>query len=153
MSAQIISGRDVAYLLETARAAGRRESYGDHFRWYYEGQWRELKAEDCDRVGQLLWDENLASVSYRYPKDFAVEIAAARDEGGYVYRHPVQALVSLDYYEYQSCEHPGWKSSEAHAFVAYLKDKVIRLLPGYGQAVWGTPEPAERFDAVAAARA
>ncbi len=40
-------------------------------------------------------------------------------------------------YEYQSCEHPEWEGSEAHAFCRALKEEILASLPGYEDAPWG----------------
>jgi hypothetical protein len=52
----------------------------------------------------------------------------------------LQVLKACACYAYQSCEHSGWEASEAHAFIQALKDKAVRTLPGYGDAVWGAPD-------------
>ena len=49
---------------------------------------------------------------------------------------PVVVLGALACYEYQSCEHPGWKTSEAYEFCDALRHKMIRMLPGYTRAPW-----------------
>ena len=40
-------------------------------------------------------------------------------------------------YEYQSCEHDSWESSEAHAFCRALAEGLLRSLPGWEKAPWG----------------
>ncbi len=92
-------------------------------------------------VGQMLWDENVASVSFRYPDD---------DGAGDVYSmappmmgldpEPVQVLKAIQCYEYQSCEHGGWEASEAKAFCDSLRSRTISGLPGYDDAAWGIAE-------------
>lgn len=37
-------------------------------------------------------------------------------------------------YEYQSCEHPEWESSEARAFCLAMKEAILSSLPGYDAA-------------------
>lgn len=96
---------------------------------------RELTPETANRVGAMLWSENVRSVCFRYdepedaanlpgPIDFGVgDVAAYRYE-----RFPVlteaQVLMGIHGYSYQSCEHPGWERSEAKAFVDALKDRL-----------------------------
>jgi hypothetical protein len=53
--------------------------------------------------------------------------------------NPVQVLKSCNCYEYQTCEHPGWKRSQAHTFIETLKATAIRKLAGYEKADWGWP--------------
>ena len=97
---------------------------------------RELTDETADHVGAMLWNENRRSVDHRYDE--------ATDREVYRYRHsdrlpsdPVVLLKALDCYEYQSCEHPEWETSEARAFCEALRSRLIHRLPGYDAAPWG----------------
>ncbi len=47
---------------------------------------------------------------------------------------PVEVLATIDYYEYQACEHDAWPASEANAFCEALRRQTITTLPGYEQA-------------------
>ena len=49
---------------------------------------------------------------------------------------PVAVLKAISCYEYQSCEHPGWHTSEARQFCSVLRDHMISMLPGYDDAQW-----------------
>ncbi len=97
---------------------------------------RVATSEEADRIGQMLMRENRLSVNHRYGE--------SQVEGIYAYglRRPdgkvrqVVILKGLDAYEYQSCEHPGWETSEAFAFCQALRRRMIRRLPGYDQAPW-----------------
>lgn len=109
-----------------------------------------LDARSADKVGRMLWQENLNSIHYRYPDtveggnhpgpmDFSpTEVEA------YTYSHfgarrwsPVAVLKAIDCYEYQSCEHPEWETSEAKRFCDALRLHLIHRLPGYEDAPWG----------------
>jgi len=50
--------------------------------------------------------------------------------------HPVITLSLISCYEYQSCEHPEWRTSEARAICEALRKLAIRNLPGYDEAPW-----------------
>lgn len=130
----------------------------------FEAKRRELTPETADRVGAMLWSENARSVSYRYngeeygtlpgPSDFdemalasyvfvdparlPIQERRVMVAEGYKFRtnDPVAVLKACDGYEYQSCEHPGWRTSEACAFLDALRRKMIRALPGYADADW-----------------
>lgn len=94
--------------------------------------WDLLNPDDADETGRMLWRENLASVAYRYPGDADGDRPGPidftdRDVDTYrfqLYPGPVDpevvkpAATSL---AYQSCEHPGWPSSPACAFVTRLE--------------------------------
>lgn len=107
----------------------------------------EATHETANQVGRMLWLENLASVAARYPHDASGErpgpydltdeaISAYTYDRSTPYYEPVQVLKALACYEYQSCEHPGWKRSEARRFCEALRHKMINALPGYDAADW-----------------
>lgn len=141
--------RWLAPVLEDQSGAYRRgEPWGPDAIRLYNARRRELTPETADRVGQMLWAENVQSVNHRYDED--------RWEELYVYRPfphgarrlaPVAILKALDGYEYQSCEHPQWESSEAREFSKALRRAMIRSLPGYDEADWHITERAD-IDAV-----
>lgn len=130
----------------------------------YEARRRELTHETAGRVGAMLWSENARSVSFRYdgesydtlpgPCDFdemalasytyvdpsrlPIQRRRAMLAEGFRFLpvEPVAVLKACDGYEYQSCEHPGWATSEACAFLDALRRRMIRALPGYESASW-----------------
>lgn len=96
-------------------------------------------------LGQMLVMECVASVGHRYPGDEIAELPGPRRcywTEPYVFeRQPytptaVEALSAIACYRYQSCEHPGWKDSEAFAFCDVLEQACIGALPGYRDAPW-----------------
>ena len=107
-----------------------------------------LKGESLDPIGQMLWHENMVSVSYRYHEDDPSEMPGptgltADKLLSYRYRRPkkiptpVEALKLIHCYAYQSCEHDEWNTSEAKAFCDALEADLIRHVPGYDAAHWG----------------
>ena len=108
--------------------------------------------DDWDVVGQMLTNENVRSVSYRYDADpWAEEPDGSPALPGPVeawylvpYRWtnpqvditPVEGLAAIKGYEYQSCEHPGWHRSEAYSFCQSLREVLVSKLPGYDAAPW-----------------
>ena len=152
MSAYIVDRNHIRFLIEAARyVAPRRRD--PTFRWYHDG-WHELECsihESCDDTltsrGQLLWDECRESVAYRYPDN--QQLSGPINET-FIYEHVdprepflptiVEIFSATDCYEYQSCEHPGWHTSNAHDFIQQLRSYAWHLLPGYDEAPWGAPE-------------
>jgi hypothetical protein len=150
MSAYIVDKEHVQYLVESAM----QSASGGAFRWFHGDQWRELQKGDKERaaeVANMLWCENIKSVSHRYPHEssdtlpgpcdhsnFTVE---ASDFKGIRWLHfvPVQVAKACDCYEYQSCEHREWETSEAKAFTDSLRESQWRRLNGYDAADWGAP--------------
>lgn len=102
---------------------------------------REVTIANAGAWGAALLAENRRSIDHRYaeedieaPYEFT-EIRGPLD--------PVAILKALSCYEYQSCEHPGWRASEAHSFCEALRARMIRSLPGYDDAAWEVSDPAE----------
>ena len=95
-----------------------------------------------DTLGRMLWRENLASITARYPDTLenldAVPgvIGEAWETETYTYGPGVK-VVNLDPlgligamrgYGYQSCEHQGWWFSAAKGFCDELDARTIRKL-------------------------
>lgn len=101
-----------------------------------------------DYAGRVLWTENVKSIEYRYPDvldggchpgpcDFN-----PLEASGYEYRDPgytltpLEAIQACDCLDYQSCEHPGWRSSEAHRIMQAIRELAISSLEGE-RGPWG----------------
>lgn len=120
--------------------------------WMLELHWRDrldgYKQQgetDADALGYLLWAENERSVAYRYPDDKPGElpgpVGLSSDDiinyhlSGWGRRLTVpEAFKAIKGYQYQSCEHPGWRQSDAYEITEALKDALIRYVPGYDDA-------------------
>jgi hypothetical protein len=108
-------------------------------RWLYDNPTRvnqiEPDGSNRDEIGQMLLDENAASVNHLYSTDAAA--------GDYHYQRPqhtewstAELLNALHAYTYQACEHPGWQRSQANAFCDELRHRLISTLPGYNTGPW-----------------
>jgi hypothetical protein len=91
---------------------------------------REVTRENAGMWGALLVAENRRSVNWRYEEDEIEEPYEFTEYAGTF--NPVAVLSAISCYEYQSCEHPGWKTSEARSFCEALHAQMVRMLPGYG---------------------
>lgn len=151
MSAFIVSDHHVTFILQVAVHVST--SGGHSLLWYWGGCHGYLtgKPEQLDVVGQMLLDENARSVAHRYPTTQGDDLPGS-PVGSYKYRPGVpsqvirgtwhaQALKAIACLEYQSCEHPGWKASEACAFLRALEGRIVGMLPGYADAKWTIDEP------------
>ena len=158
MSAYVVGREHIIYLVEAGLVLpnwGRRHS---HITWIWniDGEYEDIKRgelypadyEAAQRVGQMLWDENLASVRYRYPDSpdklpgpIDCDYQYPETTPPFMHIDPIQVLSSCDCYGYQSCEHDGWATSEAKAFIGALQQRAWMALPGYEDAKWGAPEP------------
>ena len=103
----------------------------------------EEPPESMDALCAMLITENIRSVNYRYDKN--------SDEDWPIGYHPVfggedpttfkwLVLKSVDCYSYQSCEHPGWKTSEAKRVTDALEARMLDLLKVERRGVYGRQE-------------
>ena len=153
MSAYIVEKAHVVYLVEAAI----NDTHGSAFRWWT-GERPNLESHSLDRcdyeraaeVANMLWCENIKSVSNRYPHESSAtlpgtteksRVITARDFEGvrWLRFDPVQVIKACHCFDYQSCEHDEWEASEAKAFIEALKASVCHRLPGYDAAQWGPP--------------
>lgn len=129
MSAFQISAKHVNALIDAAIHECAR--YG--VRWYDD----RVTRANATEVGAALLNECAKSVAYRYneePDTFDGEYEWKPIDAPLGY---VALLKLIDCYEYQSCEHPGWNTSQAKEFCDRLRKALIGLLPGYAEANWG----------------
>jgi hypothetical protein len=111
--------------------------------------------DQATETGKTLWRENHRSVNYRYSERSRTP--------AYTFtgiEAPLDAAVvfkAAACYEYQTCEHPGFKRSEARRLVDQLSDRMAEQLgtdrenaydlPSWKAAPWGIDH---RLQAVAA---
>jgi hypothetical protein len=161
MSAFVV-GFDHIDALVTAAESVRPRCHDSGLSWYTDDaskpggyERHELGYMDtatATEVGRMLIRENVASVCFRYsdcePDGDLPGTIGETDPEFYTftsvnaYELPpetmaVTVIKLISCFEYQSCEHPGWKTSEAHAFCEALRHKMISGLPGYDDAPWG----------------
>lgn len=121
-----------------AEAAYQRgAAWGPAAQSEYEAHHRTLRRTDAGRVGAMLWAENERSVNHRYDEEGIEEPYVYQRYKGAPDLSPTVVLKLISCYEYQSCEHPEWKQSEAFAFCQSLRKAVIGELAGYDAAPWG----------------
>jgi hypothetical protein len=83
---------------------------------------------EATEKGQMLWRENVISVSFRYnlPTRDATELAQYEGDCEAYEFTPCdptgpEIVRAIDCLDYQSCEHDGWEASAAHALLANLR--------------------------------
>ena len=96
----------------------------------------------------VLYAENVRSVSARYPEDTFDSLPGPIEKPEQIevnYRHfdhinwvlkPVAILKLCDSLEYQSCETDDWEQTVAHTLLQAIRRAAIRCLPGYDDAPW-----------------
>lgn len=130
MSAFIVSDDHITVMLQAAR--GRHP--GDGHSYYWNDEMHPFNGNE-QAIGQKLLDENYRSVNYRYD-----EQEAPRTYKPMPVLHQYKAVEILklcNCYDYQACETPDYKTTEAHEIVDTLRGMAIRSLPGYESAAWG----------------
>jgi hypothetical protein len=115
------------------------------FSWYHDGKHHQLTNDNADEIGQMLLDECIKSVSYRYADDKVTDLPGPTN-GSYLvpFQHhpmgkiptPVELIKITHCYMYQSCEHDEWKENSAKAFCDALISSATNKLPGYDAAPW-----------------
>lgn len=153
MSAFIVDKSHIDLLVNAAYhgPAGGWDTIDFPLRWSHthptrgEGESRQLSPGEMSALGDLLVIECVASVACRYPRDAPEELPGPTDNyylepysftaPGYTATAP-EVLKALDCYEYQSCEHPGWPASEAHAVCKALRRAVLCQVDGYDESPW-----------------
>ena len=117
----------------------------DPLTWYHDNEHHQLNYDNANEVGQMLLDECMKSVMYRYEDSFITDLPGRVDaeylipfkfKPSYDHMPAVQVFKLIHCYEYQSCEHPEWEDSEAHTFCQALERRLIYRLPGYEEAEW-----------------
>lgn len=158
MSAWLVDREHIRFLVTAAMSRTLHSLPGTHHSWTWDvdraagtykradlhctggGHRSDGTEQDAHAVGQMLWDENAASIAYRYHSHDEEPVVYGRHQRS---RHPVTAAAifnACDCYEYQSCEHPGWETSQAKVFVESLRSAAMRIVPGYDQQPWGLTE-------------
>lgn len=139
MSAFVVGREHIRFLVEAGMTV-QSWQYNSPLRWRHNDESHTLPAGDPfqgERVGQMLWDACVDSVMARYPSDGADDLPGTTGDYPYKYgRHdfilmpadPLMVLQACRCYAYQSCEHPGWKESEAFAFVKALEGACVSKL-------------------------
>lgn len=128
MSAFIVSQDHIRYLITAAYDYTR----GGYISFHHQGE--RLEYTEPNELGRMLWDENAASVNYRYDETYAPD--------GYLHRRSpvpitsVQVLKAIACYRYQSCEHDAWDTSAAKSFTTWLTHEAHQHMPGYDEAAW-----------------
>lgn len=152
MSAYIVDKNHIIYLV----MAAIRHHHGYTFSWWSE-ELQERKSlmqgdyQAAADAGNMLWKENIKSVSTRYPRESSGTLPGPvggsfvinlEDMHGQLWDAfpPAQVLKACDCFEYQSCEHEGWHTSESKAFIDALRKSAWQRVPGYDSAQWGAPK-------------
>jgi len=127
MSAFICSDKHIGALVRWASEHKVTAYHGVPGRTY------EVKGNEQD-IGDILFQENVKSVNYRYQEDGSAE--------SFFYPEDSLHLSAIEIYKlaqslkYQSCEHPEWSTSLAKEIIRSIQREAINRMPGYEFAKW-----------------
>jgi hypothetical protein len=102
--------------------------------------------DEINRIGNVLVFENYHSVNYRYndhsePFEYKWERYTRS-------LTPIQIVKACDCLDYQSCETPDWKETEANTIIQSIRERAIREIPGYETASWEITENIKQYQHV-----
>ena len=122
-----------------------------------ERQRDESRYPSVEVVAEILAEENLRSLDYRYSAKCGSRLSGADEfltQSRESYIADCQQLVSysgisdadlaklFSFYEYQACEHPDYYESFARRLVSYGEKRLLERL-GNKSECWGLPEGAD----------
>ena len=146
MSAYLCERHHIIYLVKAAVSGAIGSPAA--FRYLYKGEWHSVATEmDQVRMANELLNENCASLMARYPdyfnkeewpKPFTLDEIASMVWASF---KPSQIVKSAHCFQYQSCEHCGWRESRAAAFLNSVCESAVREIPSVRNAEWGAPKP------------
>ncbi len=102
-------------------------------------QYGTLGDQDPQAAGQMLWDENFASVNFRYSDAQPVEAYELHTTDKAL--HPVVVLKALGAYEYQSDQREDWETSAPHAFITRIQSVIYAQYPELAKPVPSRHQP------------
>lgn len=146
MSAYIVSKETIDVLLSAARQYGGRDArylFSENGRYLGSTQLQNASQSELNKVGKALWAENHKSVNDRNNEENDTTELDAYQFKSYQIRKPGHLSNVIRCYEYQSCEHEGWQTSDAKRFCDELKKSLIKQLPGANESPWGIHDEEE----------
>ena len=127
MSAFIVSNTQINALVRFASTNNVSFYYGPTSqRWNVSG--------NEDATAQLLLDENVRSVNFRYGETTEAEFISYQIDAPDL--TPVQVIKAAQCLEYQSCETSDWEQTMAKKLIDAIIAQAIVKLPGYEAAPW-----------------
>jgi len=131
MSAYIVEQQTIGFIVQSAIGYGL------------------IKRGEAIKTANMLWKENKKSIEYRYShsddlKEYSKigRFRAFGHLGTFKEFVPLQVINSCNNLDYQSCEHPTWRDSDACKLLDIIIAKANRLSKKIvGEPIWGSPKP------------
>jgi hypothetical protein len=140
VSAYILD-KDTIDLMVSAGLRGN--GYDATLRVFWGGEWHNFsRYENADELGQILHDQNVRSVNYRYDEATPTERYRYSGEGIAQYLGgsviPWGAVFGACHcYQYQSCETGDYYETLAHAITQAIVRKVCNIIAEQDGSPWG----------------
>ena len=149
MSAYVVHPEHIRFLVEAGRSKRlAADQHAGPIRWvtrsgtsYWCHDFQQTDHARALEIGQMLLAENVKSVMHRYDDcDGSPDSLPGPCDWDYTYpKHasycgcehlmtPARVFQACDGYEYQSCEHDGWDTSEAKAYIEALQSRAMRCV-------------------------
>jgi hypothetical protein len=134
MSAFVVSDKHINSILSYAN----RDSYSGLIRDQNDETYSFKCTEDLNKLAQVLLDQNIRSVNYRYDEDEKSPEIKFKFEPNPFGKplSPVQILKACSCYDYQACETEDYNETFAYKIIDHIRHMAIRNLPGYEDAEW-----------------
>jgi len=103
-------------------------------------------SEEVLELSKKLLTENVNSWNFRYPDHTensedchgSLELLSNGDIRKLIKKYPPLAIISqIHCFEYQSCEHDEWESSDVKKLCGKLVNRLVRYIEGYNDVQWG----------------
>lgn len=145
MSAYLCEARHISAIVNATRLTAHMRDYSS-LEAYLTPEAAMTVRSGLNTPAEALYSDllqtNLDSLGARYPSaakmsDWTEEDGEYRLDSSAKFPSVIAAIKGIQCFEYQSCEHDGWKGSQAHRFCKHLVSELIAALPGYSEAAWG----------------
>lgn len=122
-------------------------------------EWRPALADDpiWTEIGRHLLKENMLSLAARYPDDweelmpkgFTLDSYRFEEDLHWLTRYRLcDAAELISSFEYQSCEHAGWRMSWTREFCGRLVREAARKIPKTTPSCWHYEKPTDAAEMI-----
>ena len=107
--------------------------------------WSDDK-HSAQEIADMLLDANIRSVNYRYDDEDQPTGVPCKLPHTLKVTDTVHIINMCGCLDYQSCELPDWKETDAYELLQGIRETAIRNLNGMDNAPWEYNEPVEEKD-------
>lgn len=142
MSAFVVSHKHINTILTFAAT---RKNYAVEVRHLSDGSSLDLSDRaDLQKAADILYGQNVRSVSHRYNDEPANQLPGVITEVGHAITYrmilptesAVQIIKACDCLGYQSCETDDWEQTDAYKIMTAIRERATEAIPGMDSAKW-----------------